>query len=966
MQRWLYLLTFGFSLITPSIIFGQNCSNWLQVNQAISGVQIGDLDVSGNQLTVEALINRTTKYTKLYNGGDVVSKHDNPSDDNYLLRPTVAQITTSNGFFQTQAACDIELNKTYHIAMVYNGKKLRFYRNGFLMSEVDASGNLFLNNWLTKIGTTANIASPYPADFIGYINEVRIWNVARSQDDIRKYMNQSLPNPSSQTGLLAYYTFDDLKNKQGNPQWDGSILGNANINQTNPTCSSFIADSCAIKPTNVIANFTGPDTVCANTPVQFNNTSVGASNYYWSFCTAGFNTTPVADNLGNPGNLLKTPVFMDYIPDDDGNYYGFISNYDNGHIIKLDYGNSLLNTPTASDLGNFGIIPIYAEGIQAKKVNGKCYVFVVAAGDAAGNASALFRIDFGSSFSNAPSATSLGNVGKLLFPHDLFITQQGNNFYGFTISINNNTITRFDFGNSLDNQPTGTNLGSIGNLNYPCGFSFINSNGNWYAFVANRDDNSITRLSFGTSLTNKPTGNNIGNPGNFLNRPRDISIFQSCDGIIGLIVNEENEQTGRITKLDFGSDLLSKPQASDLGNLGKLKFPHSISKFFLEGNDIYSFITNVSNNTITRLRYTGCTSINIASSTQQTPPPVTYTAAGIYNVNLLVDIGLPTQTSFCKQITVLNCDTVCNLKAGFIHQQNTCNPTIIQFNDTTSNTDSIKWDFGNGKVDTAHNPIIKYADYGKYIVQLYAKTTAGCADTAIDTINVNVKKDSAIITGDTSICLGNSVQLNAITGLQYCWSPAKSLSDSSIQNPIVTPKISTKYYLNILIANDQPVVQDSITVTVIQPPLVNAGNDTSVCDGSSVQLNAGGAHNYKWNASLFLSDTTISNPLATPTNTTNFIVTGYNAQGCFSKDTVQVAVFALPVISLTPDTAICKGGSIMLQANVAGNITYNWIPSTGLSNSNIYNPVASPPDSTKYFVTVTDSNNCVSTDSVIL
>src|SRR5438105_2904244 len=96
---------------------------------------------------------------------------------------------------------------------------------------------------------------------------------------------------------------------------------------------------------NVTASFTAPDTVCVNTPFQITNTSRGASNYYWSFCAADFNTTPQANNIGNPGNLLNTPVFMDYALDDNGNYYGFVVNYASGHLVRLDYGNSLLNAP---------------------------------------------------------------------------------------------------------------------------------------------------------------------------------------------------------------------------------------------------------------------------------------------------------------------------------------------------------------------------------------------------------------------------------------------------------------------------------------------------------------------------------------------------------------------------------------------------------------------------------------------
>jgi len=222
------------------------CSNWLKTQNVGSSVKIGDLDVPGNQVTVEATINRIEPYfgTYIY-AGDIVSKHTDPNDANYLLRPNNAEITTTDGFFTTPSICDIELNKTYHIAMVYNGSSLNFFRNGFLMSQVAASGNLIQNNLITSIGDWANYTSPVGTQFLGYINEVRIWNVARTKAQIQSNMNSSLPNPASQTGLLAYYTFDNLLNKQGNATWNAALGGAASIGATNSNCN-FIIDSCGI------------------------------------------------------------------------------------------------------------------------------------------------------------------------------------------------------------------------------------------------------------------------------------------------------------------------------------------------------------------------------------------------------------------------------------------------------------------------------------------------------------------------------------------------------------------------------------------------------------------------------------------------------------------------------------------------------------------------------------------------
>jgi hypothetical protein len=101
------------------------------------------------------------------------------------------------------------------------------------------------------------------------------------------------------------------------------------------------------------ASFTAPDTVCVNTPVTFTNTSVGATSSFWNFCVANPNTLPNGVNLGNIGGNLRMPVFIDYI-EDNGNYYGFVVNFSPGGLVRLDFGNSLLNTPTSTLISNLG------------------------------------------------------------------------------------------------------------------------------------------------------------------------------------------------------------------------------------------------------------------------------------------------------------------------------------------------------------------------------------------------------------------------------------------------------------------------------------------------------------------------------------------------------------------------------------------------------------------------------------
>ncbi len=297
---------------------GQSCNNWLSTPSIGSFVDIGQLNIPGNQVTVEANINRIAPY--LPGGGnntegDIVSKHNDFSDVNYLLRPNHGYITTTNGFFGTPDICDLELNKTYHVAMVYDGSTLKFYRNGFLMSQVNATGNLIQNNWKARFGLYD--ASFYTTQLIGYINEVRIWNVARSQSQIQTYMNSSLPSPTTQPGLLAYYTFDNLINKQGNTVYNGVLGGSASINATNPNCA-FIADSCAkIISDSLIINTYTP--VLALNPCENKITVEDASTF----------------NIGD--TVLMIQMKGAVIDSSNTAAFGTVTNYKNAGNYEFNY-----------------------------------------------------------------------------------------------------------------------------------------------------------------------------------------------------------------------------------------------------------------------------------------------------------------------------------------------------------------------------------------------------------------------------------------------------------------------------------------------------------------------------------------------------------------------------------------------------------------------------------------------------
>ncbi|PUZ23914.1 gliding motility-associated C-terminal domain-containing protein [Chitinophaga costaii] len=399
--------------------------------------------------------------------------------------------------------------------------------------------------------------------------------------------------------------------------------------------------------------FTAPDTVCVGDPIQVSDVST-ASTYFWNFCSGGFYNTPTGTNLGNPGQYLLSPVFS-VTAKEGNNFYGFVSNNE-GRLVKLNFGNSLLNTPTAINWNNCnGAVPNHAEGLQLAKDATGWHILLV--GGTAETTPQIVRIDLGPSLASDDVPTSSsganvwGNIGNLAYPVDFYMFSDNGHWYGFTTNFENNTITRFDFGSDFSVMPVGTNLGTIGGLNNPTGICAIQDEGNWYVYVTNEADGTITRMDFGTSLLNTPTAVNLPNPSGVLHKPRDLTIIHDCGGTFGLVVNNESNDIARI-RLDKG--VQGPITGETLGSLGNLSFPHSISTLFREGTSLYSFITNVSNHTMSAIVFSPCTESSIASSNVATPPAFSYNKAGTYTVNVLMDELLTTQRTFCKNIVVLD------------------------------------------------------------------------------------------------------------------------------------------------------------------------------------------------------------------------------------------------------------------------------------------------------------------------
>ncbi|MCD6201744.1 MAG: gliding motility-associated C-terminal domain-containing protein [Bacteroidales bacterium] len=145
--------------------------------------------------------------------------------------------------------------------------------------------------------------------------------------------------------------------------------------------------------------------------------------------------------------------------------------------------------------------------------------------------------------------------------------------------------------------------------------------------------------------------------------------------------------------------------------------------------------------------------------------------------------------------------------------------------------------------------------------------------------------------------------------------------------------------------------------------IANAGNDTAVCPGTTVQLHGSGGETYQWEPAHLLDDPAVANPLASPPATTDFILTVSSAI-CYNKDTVTVTIYPVHGLDAGRDTVILEGSDITLTAVGEGFSQYHWYPPDGLDATTGQSVMVTPEREMTYFVEATTTEGCLEKDSI--
>lgn len=250
----------------------------------------------------------------------------------------------------------------------------------------------------------------------------------------------------------------------------------------------------------------------------------------------------------------------------------------------------------------------------------------------------------------------------------------------------------------------------------------------------------------------------------------------------------------------------------------------------------------------------------------------------------------------------------------------------------------------------------------------------------IDDLNgIGETSDLIVDAGNNkTIDSGESINLNGIVSggtapYTYSWSPASTLSDANIFNPIASPELTTEYVLTVTDAQNKTAT-DIITVTVNHTLNVHACNDVYITGSTNVKLYVnvtGGVapYSYSWTPEETLDDASVYNPTANTLTTTTYTVTVNDSDNNSASDVVTVYIIEPLTVDAGVDQTINLGESKNLVIAVSGGVapySYSWSPAESLSNATICNPKATPELTTEYIITVTDDQGNIATDNIIV
>lgn len=315
-------------------------------------------------------------------------------------------------------------------------------------------------------------------------------------------------------------------------------------------------------------------------------------------------------------------------------------------------------------------------------------------------------------------------------------------------------------------------------------------------------------------------------------------------------------------------------------------------------------------------------------------------------------------------IFVKGADVKANINNGVI-----CDSGKVTFiNQTYSSETNLmyEWNFGDGEKSFAHAPQHFYNEPGTYSVALKVLTPGGCTDSLILSEPVKVSSSpKPVISPLNNGCVPLYVDLMASnnifdsTKIDWTWHLGDGRTFGVKDSQHVIYPTAGDFKISLIARNGFGCADSTQKqVQAFALPKVSAGKDSFNCYQQGIRLNATGAERYIWNASVNLSCVDCHSPFANPDSIETYVVTGFNNHGCLNTDTVVIDVVYPFQMTVSNGDTLCKGETLLLQAQGADH--YTWNPDVHSISQNNSLVTVKPDLSVSYSVTGKDKFNCFS------
>jgi gliding motility-associated-like protein len=822
-------------------------------------------------------------------------------------------------------------NAWHHVAATYDGAQKKIYVDGALAGTQNYTGTFATNTQGTIIGAYG-AAGANSYFFNGKIDEVRVWNLARTATEIAESYNTTLP-PNS-TGLIGYWPMEE---------GSGNVIENL-VTQTN---SNAFAGNTAF--------------VSSDAPISGSN----SLSYSWS----NGDTTNTIDVSPN-----STTTYYVTITDGFAECYDSITvtvvnpNFTFINDTILSCGTDTVNVSAGSTWDNYlwsngdttETTSITSSGVYTLTVsnNGQCETWdtvtvsvinpnngsndtTICIGDSTSLAASQSQGIVYRNVLNFDGSNDYGQISRTIendFSIEYWVktTQTGGGGSGSQWWVGSGIVdaevsgVTNDFGTSLVGNKLCFGTGSP---DISIQSTTAINDGQWHHVAVTREQ-SIGRLKIyiDGNLETTSTGASSAS----LSVPTNIKL--------GILQKGTNMLLGSIADLRIWNTVRSASEIASNKNTQLNGTEVGLLEYYplLEGSGTSSADLAGNNQTLTlyngvgwsnEMLYIGNSLYNYTWSTGDTTETINVSPSSTTAYTVTISDGI---SSCIDTITVTVND-----------------PNFTFSNDTVLATcfaDSVTVDAGTGWADynwsTGETTQTKaFTATGTHTITV--TDNGGC--TSSDTVTVSVI-NPVLAQGDTMICINTSatVGYNALTNISFLWSNSNTSPSISV-SPVVTSNYT------VTISDGISSCIDTISITVNDPNFTFT-NDTvlATCFADSVTVDAGtGWAGYNWS-----TGETTQTKAFTATGTHTITVTDNG--GCTSSDTVTVSVIN-PVLA-QGDTMICINTSATVGYIALTNISFLW------SNSNTSPSISvSPVVNSNYSVEISDlAQSCYDTIAVFI